>query len=376
MGNKMEPMIRGVDDKKTLDQFIDLPFNIYKDSPYWVPPLKITVKDLFKPKHPFFDQGKTKSWIGEIDGKVVGRITAIINRAHNEFHEEKVGFFGFFECIDDEKIAGALFKKAEDYLKAEGMESIRGPVNPSTNYECGTLIKGFEEMPYLMMTYNLPYHKKLIERQGYSKAKDLISYGLKSDFEMPEAFKRIAERIQTKYNVTYRHINLKDWKHEKKVIIDIYNAAWEKNWGFVPMPRKEMEHLINEMKLLVEEKLITFALVDGKEVGFITTLPDYNQIFKEIPNGRLLPFGIFKLLRPKKYITRVRVLTLGILPEYRKMGIPSLLFIKAKEEAQKAGYTDSELGWVLEDNLPMVKPIIKMGAIPYKTYRIFEKSLK
>ncbi|RLA65436.1 MAG: N-acetyltransferase [Epsilonproteobacteria bacterium] len=372
----MHDVTRLVSNKKDLDRFIDLPFDIYKDSPYWVPPLKITVKDIFKPNHPFFDQAKIKSWVAEKDGKVVGRITAIVNFAHNEFHQEKCGFFGFFECIDDESIARELFKQAEDYLKAEGMEIVRGPVSPSTNYECGTLVEGFDNMPYLMMPYNFPYHETLITGQGYNKAKDLISYHLRTDFEMPEVFKRLAQRIQEKYKVTYRHINLKNWDHEKKVVIEIYNAAWEKNWGFIPMPPKEMEHLINEMKQLVEEKLITFALVDGKEVGFITVLPDYNQVFKQIPNGRLLPFGIFKLFRAKKYINRVRVLTLGILPEYRKMGIPTLLFIKAKEEAQKAGYIDAEMGWVLEDNLPMVKPLHKMGATPYKTYRIFEKTLK
>lgn len=372
----MNNLTHQVTSKRDLNRFIDLPFDIYKDSPYWVPPLKITVKDLFKPKHPFFDHGKTKSWVAERDGKVVGRITAIVNDAHNEFHDEKCGFFGFFESIDDENVASELFKEAEDYLKAEGMETIRGPVSPSTNYECGTLIEGFDEIPYLMMPYNYSYHKKLIEGQGYTKARDLVSFHLTSDFEMPEVFKKLAERIQTKNNVTYRHLNLKNWAHEKKVVIEIYNGAWEKNWGFVPMPNKEMEHMLNEMKLLAEERLVTFALVDGKEVGFITTLPDYNQVFKQIPNGKLLPFGIFKLLRRKKYIDRVRVMTLGILPKFRHMGIPTLLFIKAKEEAQKAGYYHAEMGWVLEDNIPMVKPLLKMGATPYKKYRIFEKSLK
>jgi GNAT superfamily N-acetyltransferase len=372
----MNSITRQVTNKRDLNKFIDLPFSIYKDNPFWVPPLKITVKDLFKPKHPFFDHGKTKSWIAEIDGKVVGRITAVVNDAHNEFHQEKCGFFGFFECIDDKQVASELFKQVENYLKAEGMDTIRGPVGPSTNYECGTLIEGFEEMPYLLMPYNYSYHKDLIEGQGYTKAKDLVCYALDSDFEMPEIFIKLAKRIQERNKVTYRHIDRKNWAHEKKIIIDIYNGAWEKNWGFVPMPRREMEHIINEMKLLMEDKLVTFALVDGKEVGFITTLPDYNQVFKNIPNGKLLPTGIFKLLRPRKYINRVRVITLGILPEYRKMGIPSLLFIKAKEEAQKAGYVTSELGWVLEDNLEMNKPLIKMGATVSKKYRIFEKSLK
>ena len=185
----------------------------------------------------------------------------------------------------------------------------------------------------------------------------------------------MAKKIQEANRITYRSLNKKNWVAERQIIIDIYNKAWEKNWGFVPMPEKEMEHLINEMKPLVEEKLVTFALVDGKEVGFITTLPDFNQVFQKIPNGQLFPFGFLKLLMPKKYITRVRVITMGILPEYRKHGIPALLFVEAKKEAQKLGYVDAEMGWVLEDNIAMNKPLLKAGADPYKKYRIFEKKL-
>jgi GNAT superfamily N-acetyltransferase len=368
--------ISQVKSKKDLKEFLDLPFDLYKNSKYWIPPLRLAMKEFFEPKHPFYEVGTITSWIAKKDNKVVGRISAITNSAYEKTYGEKCGFFGFYECINDESISKALFETAENYLKNLGMTKIKGPVSPSTNYECGTLIEGYEMSPYAMMTYNPPYHKNFIENQGYGKSMDLLAYHLPVDFNMPESIKRIAEKIQKKENISFRKVNKKNWDHEVKIMKDIYNQAWEDNWGFVPMTDREFNATCEGLKYIISEDYVQFAMVDGKEAGFIGCIPDLNQVLKHMPTGRLLPTGIFKLLNKKKYITQIRVLTLGILPKYRNLGLPSLLFMKAQELAKKEGLKDSEMGWVLENNLAMNKPILKMGGTPYKTYRIFEKTLE
>ena len=368
--------INQVKTKKDLEEFLDLPFDLYKDSKYWIPPLRLAMEEFFKPKHPFYEVGTITSWIAKKDNKVVGRISAITNSAYEKTYNEKCGFFGFYECINDESISRALFNTAENYLKNLGMTKIKGPVSPSTNYECGTLVDGYEMSPYAMMTYNPPYHKDLIEDQGYGKSMDLLAYHLPVDFNMPESIKRIAEKIQKKENIYFRKVNKKNWHHEVKVMKDIYNEAWEDNWGFVPMTDKEFDTTCKDLKHIISEDYVQFAMVDGKEAGFIGCIPDLNQVLKHMPTGRLFPTGIFKLLNKKKYISQIRVLTLGILPKYRNLGLPSLLFMKAQELAKKEGLKNAEMGWVLENNLAMNKPILKMGGTPYKTYRIFEKTLE
>lgn len=368
--------IHQVKTKKDLKEFLDLPFQLYKESKYWVPPLLLAIKEFFEPKHPFNEVGTITSWVAKKDNKAVGRISAITNSVHEKTYNEKCGFFGFYECINDESISNMLFQTAENYLKALGMTKIKGPVHPSTNYECGTLVEGFDMSPYTMMTYNPPYHKDLLEKQGYQKSMDLISYHLPVDFKMPESIKRISEKIQKKENISFRKANKKNWSHEVKVMKDIYNQAWEDNWGFVPMTDKEFQATAEGLKYIISEDYVQFAMVNGVEAGFIGCIPDINQVLKHMPDGRLFPTGIFKLLNKKKYISQIRVLTLGILPKYRNLGLPSHLFMKAQEVAQKDGLKDGEMGWVLENNLAMNKPILKMGGKPYKKYRIFEKNLE
>ncbi len=368
--------IEKVNTKKDLEEFLDLPFHLYGDLKNWVPPLRLAVKEFFEPKHPFNEVGTITSWIAREDAKVIGRISAITNLMHEKTYGEKCGFFGFYECVSDKKVSDALFDTAEKYLKSLGMTKIKGPVHPSTNYECGTLIKGFEYDPYIMMTYNPPFHRDFIEGAGYHKSMDLISYHLPVNFDMPESIKRISEKIQKKENISFRRVNKKNWNYEVKVMKDIYNQAWEDNWGFVPMTDKEFSATCEGLKYIISEDFVQFAMVNGKEAGFIGCVPDINQVLKHIPNGKLFPTGIFKLLNKKKYVSQIRVLTLGILPQYRNLGLPSILFMKAQEVAKKAGLRNGEMGWVLENNLAMNKPILKMGATPYKTYRIFEKSLE
>lgn len=363
--------------KKDLKEFIELPWSIYKNDPHWVPPLKMALKDVLNlNKHPFYKTAKVKTWVAEIDGKIVGRIMGINNSAFNNFQDTKIGHFGFFESIDNQEVANKLFSTCEEFLKAEGLTSIEGPMNPGTNYECGLLVRGFEDDPQIMMTYNPKYYETQIEKLGFNKAMDLLAYVINPDFKLPEVILKIAERAEKKSKISYRNINKKNWKSEIETLFEIYNDAWEDNWGFVPMTKEEFFHTAKDLKGIVDENLVQIAEVDGKPAGFILTLPDLNQVFKLIPNGNLLPTGIFKLISPKKYISRVRVITMGIKKQYRRMGIETLLYKYNQIEILKNPKINQiEMSWILENNLEMNKPLITMGAKAYKSYRIYKKDI-
>jgi hypothetical protein len=363
--------------KKDLKEFIELPWSIYKNDPHWVPPLKMALKDMLNlNKHPFYKTAKVKTWLAEKDGKIVGRIMAINNSAFNSFQKTKIGHFGFFESIDDQAVANLLLNTAEAYLKAEGLTSVQGPMNPGTNYECGLLVKGFEDAPQIMMTYNPRYYQSQIENLGYRKTMDLLAYNINADFKMADIILKIADRTEKKSKVTYRNVNKKNWTKEIEILFDIYNDAWEENWGFVPMTKEEFFHTAKDLKSIVDENLVQIAEVNGEPAGFILTLPDLNQVFKQIPNGNLLPTGIFKLISPKKYINRVRVITMGIKKQYRRIGLETLLYKYNQIEILKnPRIKNIEMSWILENNLEMNKPLITMGAKAYKSYRIFEKNL-
>jgi hypothetical protein len=363
--------------KKDLKEFIELPWSIYKNDSNWVPPLKMALKDVLNlNKHPFYQTSKIKTWVAEKNGAVVGRIMAINNEAYNSYQKTKVGHFGFFESIDDQEVANKLLSTAESYLKSEGLTSVQGPMNPGTNYECGLLVNGFEDDPQIMMTYNPRYYQPQIENHGYRKAMDLLAYNINADFTLPDIILRIAERTEKKAKITFRNISKKNWVSEIETLFDIYNSAWEANWGFVPMTKEEFFHTAKDLKSIVDENLVQIAEVDGVPAGFILTLPDLNQVFKQIPNGNLFPTGIFKLISPKKYINRVRVITMGIKKQYRRMGIETLLYKYNQIEILKnPKIKNIEMSWILENNLEMNKPLITMGAKAYKTYRIYEKNL-
>ena len=363
--------------KKDLKEFIDLPWSIYKNDPHWVPPLKMAVKDLLNQnKHPFYTTATIKSWLAEKDNVIVGRIMAINNHAYNKYQNTKIGFFGFYETIQDSEVANLLLKTAEASLKAEGLTSMQGPMNPGTNYECGFLVDKFDDAPQIMMTYNPPYYPAQIETYGYTKAMDLLAYNVDAQFTMPKIIMDIAERAEKKSKITFRTLNLKKWNEELDIMFDIYNSAWEANWGFVPMTKDEFYHTAKDLKSIVDPNLVHFALVEGVVAGFILTLPDLNQVFKEIPNGNLSPIAIYKILTAKKRMNRVRVITMGIKKEFRKMGLETLLY-KHNHIAIKKNplIKNIEMSWILENNLEMNKPLIRMGGEAYKRYRLYEKVL-
>ncbi len=364
-----------VEGKRAITAFIDLPWAIYKNDAHWIPPLKMAVKDLLAPKHPVYETCEVKLFLAYKNGKCCGRIMGVVNHHHNQFHNEKAAQFGFFEAINDQEVANALLKKVEDWSINQGMEIVRGPFNPSSNYECGLLVEGFHDDPQIMMTYNLPYFQTLLEEAAYKKSMDLLAYQFDMSFVMPEKISKISKKVEESANITYRIINMKNWTSEVALMREIYNAAWEKNWGFVPMTEKEFAHTAKDLKTVIDPNLVLFVYVKNEPAGFIVGLPDYNQIFKTIPTGKLFPTGLFKLLTGKKKINRFRVLTMGVKEKFRNLGLASLMYVKAYENARKT-YRECEMSWILESNFNMNRPLQLMGATPYKRYRIFEKVLR
>lgn len=359
--------------KKALAEFVEFPYSLYRDNPHWVPPLRIAVKELLdKAKHPFYQNAETELFLARRDGRVVGRIAAILDRNHNKFHEENAGFFGFYESTDDSEVAAALVETARKWVTARGATVMRGPMNPSTNYECGTLVEGFDSSPMIMMTYNPPYYPGLMDRAGLKKAKDLRAYVTTPGSIDTDKIGRVADRILAKGGVKVRPINTKDFDAEVAKVWEVYNGAWRRNWGFVPMTREEFVAMGKEMKQILKPELVLLGEVNGKTIGFALALPDVNVALKPA-RGKLFPTGLLKILYHQRLIKGVRVLALGVVEEFRTSGVAAAFYASLVRAARKLGYNgDCEMSWILEDNVLMTRSLEAMGARHYKTYRIYE----
>ena len=374
--------IREVSGKKGTNEFIDVLWKLYdqKTYPQWVPPLRMAVYELLDlEKNPFYKNAFIQLFIAEKDGKIAGRIAAIENKSHNAFHQDKTGFYGFFECIDDQAVANELFKAAEKWLKPRGLTSMQGPMNPSTNHECGLLVRGQSQHPTIQTTWNPKYYEGLHDQYGLTKAKDLVAYIIANEkgVDLPPRVVDYVKKLRSENsNIKFRDFNLKDFEGEVSKCFEIYNSAWEKNWGFFPMTKEEFTFTAKDMKMIVDPRMAFMAEVDGKAAGFMLAIPDFNHVFKRIPNGKLFPTGIFKLLIGKHLLKTVRVITLGVKPEYRGSGIFALFTYEAFERAKKFGYLAGEASWILEDNVAMNKPWQDLGAPLYRRWRIYEKSLQ
>ena len=364
-----------VTSRADLKAFMKLPWRIYKDDPQWVPPLLGELeKVLDKTKHPYHQHADSALFLARRNGEVVGRIAATVNHLYNEFHESKTGYFGFFESIDDVEVARALLDTAFEWNAQRGMTLLMGPMNWSTNEEFsspGVLISGFEKPPAVMMSHTPPYYARLLEECGFTKSKDLVCYWLEGE-EPPERLVKGVARIKKAQNVSVRSLNMKDMDGEIERIKEVYNAAWERNWGFVPMTEAEFEHMAKSIKPVVNPHLCAIAEIDGEPVGFALELPDLNRAFKHM-NGRLLPFGWAKFLWHKRKIDSSRVLTLGVKPAHRQKGIDAMMMIFLFIEGNKYGFPRGECSWILEDNLPMRHALERIGGYVYKTYRVYEK---
>ncbi len=360
--------------RRELKQFLRLPWKIYEGDPLWVPPLLHDVSTLLdRERHPFHQHAEVEYFLARRGGAVVGRIAAVVNRLHNEFSGDRTGFFGFFECIDDQAVANALFEGAESWLAERGMEMSRGPMNFSTNEECGLLLEGAAEPPFVMMTYNPPYYARLIEGAGYEKARDLLAYILYTE-EKPSRLAKGVRRVAERKGISIRPLDMKRFEQEVALLEEIYNAAWERNWGFVPMTPAEFGFMAKQLKPVVDPNYTLIAEVNGEPVGFGLALPDFNQALKHI-NGRLLPFGLLKLLWHKRNIDQVRIITLGIKPGYRRLGLDAMMYLRMFEQAAQDAIKRGECSWILEDNWDMRRALEKMGGTEYKAYRIYDKPL-
>jgi GNAT superfamily N-acetyltransferase len=370
-----------VESSRDRRRFIGLPWSIYNkaEHPQWVPPLRIAVADALSKKNPFYKTADRQLFLALRDGKPVGRIAAIENRAHNAFHDDSVGFFGFFECRDDQEAANALFAAAAGWLRARGLNTMRGPMNPSTNHECGLLVDGFEQHPMIMTTWNPRYYPRLVEGAGFAKAKDLLAYNFPmtgpQPFTMPEHVRALAERALRGKSLVFRDIDLKNFKAEVERCWEIYNDAWEKNWGFVPMSRESFLHEAEVLKFIIWPQFAFIAEVDGVPAGFMIIVPDYHHAFKAVGNGRLFPTGIFKILAHKKQIRSGRIMILGAREEYRKRGIFALFAHEMFERGRAFGVSGAEASWVLEDNDRLNRPLVAIGAKEYRRWRIYDRPI-
>ncbi|MBS1518849.1 MAG: hypothetical protein JSS91_12235 [Bacteroidetes bacterium] len=377
MSDKIE--IRAVESESDKKKFIEFPYEFYKGDKNWVEPLRFDVKNnLDEKKNPFYKHSKIRLWLAYRNGVLSGRIAGIINDNHNKFYNDRVGFFGFFECVNDKDVSRALFEKAAEFVMENGMDTLRGPMNPSTNDECGLLIDGFDSPPVMLMTYNPEYYLELYEDFGLSKAKDLYAFWIDRNVienkTMMNKLDRISEMIIKKENLTVRKVNMKDFKNEVQKVRDVYNNAWQDNWGFVPMTEDEFNFIAANLKLAVDPDYVEFAEIDGKPVGFSLGLPDVNQAIKGL-NGKLFPFGFIKFLLNKKKINQLRVIIMGVKKEYHKKGIDAVFYRNIIKAGNDKGIRGAEISWVLEDNFAMKQTTEKLGGKIYKTYRIFDKLL-
>jgi hypothetical protein len=367
-------LIKEVSGKRDLKAFIEFPLSLYAGDSRYVPQLTGDMLTHFSDRNPFVRHAKVKFSLALRDGKIAGRICSIYNPQHVEFHGEKAGFFGFFECCNDLTVAAALLDRVSTEMRGQGMEVLRGPMNFSTNEECGFLIEGFDSPPTLMMPYNPSYYTGLMENCGLVKAKDLYAYLYTVEKTVPEKVTRVAALAQKK-GVTVRYIDKKNFLADMKVFQKVYNSAWEKNWGFLPMSDEELIYSAGRLKPLVVPELTLIAEKDGKPVGFLGLIPDYNTVLRQM-KGKLNPVTLVKALYYSRKITGLRLLLYGVSAEYRNRGIEALLVSEGHRNIINKGvYSHIEFSWILEDNIQVIRISEMVNASLYKKYRIYEKKI-
>ena len=358
-----------------LKAFSELPSQIYRNCAQWVPQLRGQLKERFSRSIcPVFDYAEVEFFLARQNGVVVGRIAAIKNENHIIFHDERAGFFGFFECIQDQRVADALFTTAADWLKGRYLDVMRGPTSYSTNGECGLLIDGFDFSPAIMMSYNLPYYADLVEGFGFRTAKDLLAYEVTDEAFAPERLGKIVERIKRRRNVVVRPIRKKQIDQEIENMREIYNSAWQRNWGFVPMTDREIDRIADELIQIVDPDIVLFAEVEDEPIAFILAVPDFNQALRHA-NGRLFPLGLFKIIWHARKIKDTRMVAIGVKESHRQQGIDALLYYEAFQASVRKGYRRAELSWILEDSRLMNRALETMGAKVYKRYRLYDYPL-
>lgn len=366
-----------VSSKEEKKRFANFIYPFYEGEEHWVPPLRMDQKKLIDTdKNPFYQNAEIELFLAEKDGKEVGRIAAIVDHRYNKYHGTKTGHFGFFECIEDQHTANLLFRIASDWLRDKGMKDVLGPANPGMMDVIGVLIEGFDKDPYILMPYNFPYYDRLIKGAGFEKAMDMYAYIVDTETVAVDRMNRAMDIVKRRIpDLEIRPVNLKEMSSEIKIIQEIFNATWKNNWGFIPLSEDEFTALGNDLKLIIDTDYAHIAEVNGEPVAFSVGLPNINEILKDM-NGKLFPFGIFKLLWGKNKLKGLRTALMGVLPEWQGKGIDALLHQRSIQNGlETQGKTVSELSWILESNTEMIRVAEKIGGSLDKTYRMYSKKL-
>lgn len=366
----VEP-VRSWSDRRS---FINLPWKIYRGDPHWIPPLLGNHKELlnYKPS-PFFNDAEIETFLARRQGEVVGRIAAVVNRAHNRKHNDQLGFFGFFECENQQSTASALFETATAWLRQRNVTAIRGPMNPSLNHEVALLVDGFDTSPTFMMTHNPAYYQNLVEGHGFKGSQDLFAFRapIEALDQLEQKFRLIAEGCERRLDVRVRTMDRRRFGQEVRMFLELFNQAYEGTWGFVPISDAETQHMADGLKQLIVPEMTTVAEINGRPIGAVFGLLDYNPRIKSI-GGRLFPFGFIRLLWNRRGIKRVRIISANVIQEYQKLGIGMLLLARMYPQLKAWGVNEVEFSWVMESQPLSYQSLLRAGLKVTKTYRIYD----
>lgn len=372
--------VRRVENKADLKKFIMLPWKIYKNDPVWVAPIIGDYKKIFdRKKSPFFLHGEMEYFIAERNGELVGRVAAINNHTHNEIWKDKVGFFGFFECIDDQEVANALLDAARDHLKTWSFDTMRGPASPSSNEEYGVLIDNFKDQHVLISTYNAPWYLKLYQGYGMKNIKELYAIrfpGKEIEAAQGERLKKLKDAVLSRTGIHFEDLNMKKFADGVKTFKGLFNEAWNttNNHGWVPLTDEEFDFITGSLKPITDPRFVIMAKKGDEVVGGMICLPDWNEVFKSW-KGRIFPFNWIQLFTKKNKIKCLRVVILGVLPEYQKKGLDVVMYHEVMRRGLDKGMVWAEASYIVEDNMPMFKPLMNIGGEIYKKYWVMEKGI-
>ena len=362
--------------RREVKRFIKFHYSVYKGDSNWVAPLIVDYLEKFNPKkNPYIGHSRVQPFLAIRDGNIVGRITAHENTQHVAYHNDKVGFVGFFECIDDVAVARTLFDAAGKWLVERGLEVMRGPASFSVNGDpIGLLVQGFDSPPVVAMPYNPNYYEQLFVESGFTKAQDLYSYYYAIDGSVPERIERIARRALRNPRIVIRKPDMKHYREEIDKLKFLYNSALADNWGAVPMTDAEFDHFSKDLKLAIDPEMTYIAEYDGQPVGLSLIFADMNQAIKPA-NGRLLPFGLARILIKKRSINCARLPVLGVMEQYRVKGIDAIFYYKSMQTGYRRGYRHGDVSWILESNSKMRIILERSGMEIYKIFRVYDRNL-
>ena len=365
--------IEPVEDRAGLRAFVRFPESLYRGDPRWVAPLRRDEEEKLSLGNLFFDHAEARLFLARRDGAVVGRLAAIVDRWHLERWKDGTGLFGFFESVNDEAVAQAMFEAVRGWLRAKGLTGMRGPFNPSTNDTCGVLVDGLHLPPRILMPYNPPYYPALLEGVGLHPGKDLLTYEVDTPAELIPAIGRVAEAARNR-GVRVRPLDIRRLPAEVELFGQVYNGSWSENWGFVPISERELAWTATQLKQVLVPDMALFAEVEGRPVGFFLCLPDLNPALRHL-HGRITPWGLVRFLLARRRVDMVRLILLGVLPAYRRRGIEALLLARGWEAVHRRGYRGAEVGWILEENAVTRQATDRWNARLVKKYRLYEGSL-